>query len=75
MDILGNGGSYNNLFGICGERCQRKKQEAEAGLLKAEAYATMASRPAEKTSPLFYLIPIIGILMIGGIIIYKKRKG
>lgn len=61
---------YLNIFGFS----QSEKTLAEAELIKAQAMADLASKPAERVSPLLYIIPIIGILTIGGIILYKKTR-
>jgi hypothetical protein len=70
MEILGES-SFNNLFEA---RRDRLAKEAEAELLKAQAMSDMARQPAQKTSPLLYLIPIAGILVIGAVILIARKK-
>ena len=63
--------SYNNIFGW-GEA---RRTEAEAELIKAQAYADLANKPARETNPLIFIIPAAGLLVLGTIfIIMRKRK-
>ena len=72
MDILENSG-WNNL--CLTQACRdRKEMELETDRMKAEALISMANQPAQKTSPLLYLIPVAGILVIGVIVIIAKKK-
>ena len=68
--IDGSDKNWNNLFEALNERLATK---AEADKLKAEALNKIASQPAQKVSPLIYLIPVaaLGIL---GLIIYLRKK-
>ena len=64
--------SYNTFLGI-GEGVDKTKAEAE--LVKANALANLANKPAQSNSPLFLLIPVAGLLVLGTIfIVISKRK-
>ena len=71
-DILGNS-SWSNLC-LSRECREAKKMEAESELIKAEALLEMSRQPAQRTSPLVYLIPVAGILVIGAIVIIAKKR-
>jgi len=72
MDILGNSG-WNNL--CLTQACRdRKELELETDRMKAEALLSMANQPAQKTSPLIYLIPVAGILVLGAIVLVAKKR-
>lgn len=62
--------SYNNIFGWS----QAEKDEAEAKKIKAEALATLASKPAQKMNPLIFIIPVAGLLTLGVIFIVATRR-
>ena len=70
MDILENS-RWSNLFEA---RKERLAMEAEAELMKAQALSNIANKPAQRTSPLIYLIPVVGILVIGAIVIISKKR-
>jgi hypothetical protein len=68
MEILHN---YNNLF----EAYRiRKEMEAESGLIKAQAMASIAKAETGKGSALIYIIPIIAVVGIGVAYFIIKRK-
>lgn len=62
---------YNQILGI-GEGTQATK--AEADKIKAQALLGLANRPAQKTSPLLFVIPVAGILVLGTIIIIASKR-
>ena len=63
---------YNEILGI-GTGVSATK--AEADLIRAQALADLASRPARETNPLIFIIPAAGLLVLGTIfIIMRKRK-
>ena len=63
--------AYNNLFEAYRER---KATEAEAKLLQAQTMAELVDLPIQKISPLLYLIPVAGILVIGAVILMSKKR-
>ena len=63
---------YSEFLGI-GEGTAATK--AEADLVKAQALANLASKPAQKTNPLIFIIPVVGLLAVTIIfVIASKRK-
>lgn len=62
--------SYNNIFGW-GEA---RRTEAEAELVQAQAYASLANKPAQKMNPLIFIIPVAGLLTLGVIFIVASKR-
>ena len=69
MEILHN---YN--YALFDAFRKRKEKEAEADLIKAQALAEIAGQPAEKTNPLLYVIPIAAVVVLGIVVIIKRKK-
>ena len=62
---------HNEFLGIG----DAKRTKAEAALLKAQAYADLANKPAQEMNPLIFIIPVAGLLTLGVIfIVASKRK-
>lgn len=62
---------HNQFLGI-GEGTAATKAEAE--LLKAQALANLANKPAQGTNPLIFLIPVVGLLVLGAVFIIIRRR-
>lgn len=66
MDILNNNFLFNK---------EANQTMAEAEQTKAEALLALANKPATKTSPLVFIIPVAAMVTLGIVVfLIKKRK-
>ena len=71
MEIVHNNDWNQGVFTARKERLAKK---AETEQIKVQAMADLAGQPVQQTSPLLYLIPVAGIIVIGAIILMSRKR-